>query len=99
MVRPGDTVYLRDGIYIESVDFNISGTEANPIRIMAFPGENPTIDGEFSAESGPLLAIMGDHIQLADIEVRNSHGLGIYVYGSHAVIDGLYVHHCNSSGF
>ena len=98
MVSPGDTVYVRDGIYTESVNFHISGTEANPIKIKAYPGENPIIDGGFHEYLGSLLNITGDYIHISEIEVRNSTDWGIYIYGNYDVIDDVYVHHCTLAG-
>jgi hypothetical protein len=99
-VMPGDTVYIRDGIYNESVSFTTSGTEANVISIMAYPGENPIIDGNNSIPGigGSLLSINGDYIHVSGIEVRNSAYNGIYVYGSFDVIDNVYVHHNQQAG-
>jgi hypothetical protein len=100
MLRPGVTVYIRDGVYTESVYFDISGTETNPIRIQAYPGENPAVDGGFSIPGygGTLLYIRGDHIYISGLEIRNSAYMGILVYGNHDVVDDMYVHHCKSSG-
>lgn len=44
-LQPGDTLYLRGGIYYEQPVLTKSGTEAAPITIRAFPGELPIIDG------------------------------------------------------
>jgi len=45
LLRPGDTLYLRGGIYYEKVFLTQSGTKESPITIRAFPGELVTIDG------------------------------------------------------
>lgn len=98
MVSPGDTVYIRRGVYNESVTFETSGTEANPIRIMAYPGENPIIDGGFYESWGILLQIRGDYNYISGLEIRNSDGQGIYLTGNYDVIDNVYVHHCMAAG-
>lgn len=41
----GDTLYLRSGVYYESVDLLRSGIEGRPITIRSYPGELATIDG------------------------------------------------------
>jgi hypothetical protein len=99
-VMPGDTVYIRGGIYNESVSFTTSGIGAKVIRIMAYPGENPIIDGNNSIPGigGSLFSISGDYIHVSGIEVRNSAYMGIYVYGSFDVIDDVYVHHSQQVG-
>ena len=44
-LRPGDTLYLRQGTYYEHVALTQSGTEGAPIVISAYPGELPILDG------------------------------------------------------
>jgi hypothetical protein len=97
---PGDTVYIRDGIYNESVSLNRYGTEENPIKIEAFPGEHPVIDGEYAIPGywGALLYINGNYIQVSGIEIRNSAYMGIVVRGNYDLVDDVYVHHTNENG-
>jgi hypothetical protein len=42
---PGDTLYLRGGVYFETVYLTRSGTAESPITISAYPGELPILDG------------------------------------------------------
>ena len=44
-LKPGDTLYLRGGIYYEHVALTRSGTAETPITIAAYPGELAIIDG------------------------------------------------------
>ena len=44
-LKPGDTLYLRGGIYYEKVYLTRSGTADSPIVIAAYPGELPVLDG------------------------------------------------------
>ena len=44
-LAPGDTLYLREGVYYESVYLTRSGTAEAPIVIAAYPGELPVLDG------------------------------------------------------
>jgi hypothetical protein len=44
-LKAGDTLYLRGGIYYESVYLTQSGTAQSPIVIAAYPGELPVLDG------------------------------------------------------
>lgn len=43
-LNPGDTLYLRGGIYFEPVYCAVAGTAAAPITIRAYPGELAVID-------------------------------------------------------
>jgi len=44
-LKPGDTLYLREGIYFERVYCAVAGTEEKPITIRAYRGERVVIDG------------------------------------------------------
>jgi hypothetical protein len=99
-VSAGYTIYLRGGSYNEAVSFYTSGTESNPIRIMAYPGENPVFDGDhsFPGSGGYLLSLRGNYLYVSGVEVRNSAYGGIYVYGNYDVVDNVYVHHGKGPG-
>jgi hypothetical protein len=44
-LRPGETLYLRGGVYYERVTLTVSGAAAKPITMRSFPGELAVIDG------------------------------------------------------
>lgn len=46
-LKPGDTLYLRGGVYHEKIHLVRSGTEESPIVIASYPGELATVDGGF----------------------------------------------------
>jgi hypothetical protein len=50
--NPGDTIYLREGTYVERVIIDKSGEINNPITLAAYPGEQPIIDGQYSLPTG-----------------------------------------------
>lgn len=41
----GDTLFLRGGIYFERITITAAGSADKPIRVIAYPGETPIIDG------------------------------------------------------
>jgi hypothetical protein len=102
MLVSGDTLYIRGGVYQEAVEFARSGTSYAPIRILAYPGEVPVIDGNNfilpNHEFGPLLTLSGDYIQVSGLEVRYSRGMGVNISGSHDTADNLYSHHNKENG-
>lgn len=56
-LQPGDTLYLRGGIYSldNKIWFNRSGTPDKPIMIRNYPGENPILDGNGTLDHIVLL--------------------------------------------
>jgi hypothetical protein len=44
-LAPGDTLCVHGGTYHQTVNVRTSGTNSNPITIMAYPGESVVIDG------------------------------------------------------
>ncbi len=44
-LKPGDTCYVREGVYRESVAIGKSGIAGRPIRLRAYPGERVVLDG------------------------------------------------------
>lgn len=44
-LKPGDTLYLRDGTYYEHVTVSVSGTAEKPVTIRAYPNELAVLDG------------------------------------------------------
>ena len=101
-VIAGDTVYIRAGTYNEWVDFSRSGTSNSPISFLAYPNENPVVDGNNytipSIEYGPLLKLSGEYITISGLEVRYSRGMGIAVNGKHNILDKIYAHHNKQNG-
>ncbi len=47
LAAAGQTVYVREGTYVEQVIISNSGTSTSPITISAYPGETPVIDGQY----------------------------------------------------
>jgi hypothetical protein len=96
-VKPGDIVYIRGGTYQEYVSINRSGTPTQPIRFLAYPGENPIIDGEnYNLPNPPndgLLTLDGDWIEISGLEVEYSSYIGIASYGKHNTLSNVFAHH------
>jgi parallel beta-helix repeat protein len=101
-VLPGDTVYIRGGVYRESVDFTKSGTSNAPIRILAYPGETPIIDGNNysipGSDWGVLLSLSGSYIYVSGLEVRYSSGMGVILSGIYDTVDKINSHHNQQNG-
>jgi len=119
-VRPGDTVYLRGGTYaftaatttcpsrrgvVSAVHLDKSGTERQPIRYWAYPGEIPVLDFHAMKDDCRVkgIEVTGDWIHLKGLEVTgapqqpdnrlNHESWGIWVNASHGIYEQLNLHH------
>jgi hypothetical protein len=101
-VTAGDIVYVRGGIYREAVNVKSSGTSTRLIKILAYQGEIPVIDGNNYAlpegSGNALLKLSGNYIFVSGIEVRYSSYLGVLVDGTHNVANKINSHHNLHSG-
>lgn len=102
VVRPGDTLLVRSGVYRETLNIKKSGTATNPIVIAAYNNESPIIDGkeERIGKAGGLVTIgKSDYLTFKGFELRHSGGRGIRVQGSsHITLEDCNVHECQSGG-
>ncbi|MGE0323676.1 MAG: hypothetical protein AB7K71_12705 [Polyangiaceae bacterium] len=79
-LAPGDVVYLFGGTYSSVYNYQgyeqvarfrgVSGTATDPIRIKAYPGQVPVIDGEAQG-SGIVLAQLS-HFELEGLEIKST---------------------------
>lgn len=107
-MRAGDTTYVRGGTYSESgVQFRYSGTSSNPIRLLNYPNESPTLSCTgntldvnsflFYNASGWRNAI--GWITLEGFEITNCND-GIKAYNIHdSTIRRNWIHHNRNQGF
>ena len=109
-VSPGDTVWLRGGVYEGNFKSDLRGIETMPIIVRQYPGERATIVGLSTA---PALTIQGAYTWYADFEVtsktvRRSGGLsegmtlaagtGVRAGGLHVKVINLVIHDRQSGG-
>jgi len=76
-VQAGDTVYVRGGVYNESVNISVSGSAtAGPIAFQTFPGEQAIVDGtglvpSTSGAQGLINIANQSYISFQGFEIRN----------------------------
>lgn len=72
--RPGDTIWLRGGVYRGGVTSHLEGTADAPIVVRAYPGERAVIDGNTPAavDLSAALAIFGSNTWFWGFEVTSS---------------------------
>jgi len=76
-VPPGATVYVRGGVYSESVNITVSGSAAaGPVVFQSYPGETAVVDGtgltpSTSDTQGLINIVNGNFITIEGFEIRN----------------------------
>ena len=97
VLSPGDTLYIRGGTYHEKVRVSVSGKAEKPITITAYPGESPVMDGRNTLPGdygGYLVRLLGSHLILSGLEIRNVAGSAVQSSGDHNTIRRMRIHHC-----
>ena len=102
-VGPGDTVYIAEGVYPESVLLKKSGEKDRPITFRNAGEKAPTIDGQaHPGERGVFTVLGAQHVVLSGLHVINGWGRGqsgIHCEDSGDVrITGCYTFNTGSSG-
>lgn len=101
----GTLVYVRGGSYEESepVSVSASGTESAPIRLEAYPGEEPSIDLSaitVDSHEGSFQFDSCSHWKISGLEWHGSPSYGVMVSGdsTNLDIDGCTFHHNGHTG-
>ena len=100
-IRPGDTIWLRGGIYPGSFTSILTGTEEAPITVRSYPGERAVLDG--ASGSTNVLTVMGAWTTFRGVEVTNSKPdrvgtatsgppIGVFASGPHTSFVNMVVH-------
>ena len=114
VVKPGDTVYLRGGVYkgfgqsyfgYDRKPFSVDGKKNARITIMSYPGEEAIIDGSkrhyknFKSISSPaLFEIRADYYTVQNITLRHGAGRGLYFKGDHNIARNILTYDHHSDG-
>jgi hypothetical protein len=67
-IGPGDTVWIRQGVYRGAFGTDLAGIAGSPIIFRAYPGERATIDGALDAD-GAYLTFWGLEIRQSFLSV------------------------------
>jgi hypothetical protein len=97
----GDVVFLRGGVYniTQSVYFSGVGDSSKPITFESYPNEIATFDGSNIATGGNVwVRTTGSWNVLRRIEIRNMPQDGLFISGTHNVVDGINAHHNRMTG-
>jgi regulation of enolase protein 1 (concanavalin A-like superfamily) len=98
LVRAGDVVWVRGGVYSSNVEFRTSGTAGNPIVFESYPGECAILDG--SGESQRVRFSNVRHVTMRNFVVRNSPQEGVFMQNSHEnTVSNIISHNNAINGF
>jgi uncharacterized repeat protein (TIGR02059 family) len=117
VVAAGDIIYMRGGTYHYGTTMNLlqdkSGTSSSPIKIMAYPGENPVIDYADVNLTGQKMALRLHNInyvyfqgfRICNMNQWNTsdsppqYGIILYNDVSNCTFEKLEVDHIGGTGF
>jgi parallel beta-helix repeat protein len=86
IVRAGDVVNVRGGVYKETVQISAHGSADARIVIRSNPGETAIFDGAGTGRSANVLTLANaSYVDLSGFEVRNAGQIGICSWGSNNV--------------
>lgn len=109
LMEPGDTVFMRGGIYRYNATINLknSGNAAEYYHIFNEPGETPELNfydiiPDYSNTSqrgnGRGFKVTGDYYHMKGLTICQAPDNGIKVEGSHNIFELLVLHHNGDSG-
>lgn len=102
----GDTILMKGGVYAfasqVTIDRARSGSAGKPICLFAQTGERPVLDFSsqpYAKEGNPRgLQIDGSYWHVRGLEAKGSADNGIYVSGSHNIVESCVTHKNRDSG-
>jgi hypothetical protein len=100
----GDTIYLRGNAGSFSINSTVSiaatksGTAANPIRLLPYPGEQVLVDFTPQAAGARGFDLRGNFWQIKDLTVQKAHDNGVFIAGSNNLLERLVVRQNQDSG-
>jgi hypothetical protein len=91
LAAAGDTIWVRGGMYMQSSRVNIpatrNGVAGNPIKLFAYPGEVPIIDGTNHSDHG--FRIVGDYWHVKGLVIQHSSQTGLQVNGHNNIAEAM----------
>ncbi|HEV3486263.1 MAG TPA: right-handed parallel beta-helix repeat-containing protein, partial [Vicinamibacterales bacterium] len=83
VVAAGDVVYVRGGVYLQTVSIRSDGTSSARILFRSYPGETATIDGSSTAPGTVLVSFYdANYVDFTHFEIVNAKHVGISLWSS-----------------
>jgi len=100
VIQPGETGYIRGGIYSLNETTHTSGASGQVITITAYNNETVILEGTGNTTNGGRFRIRHNWYHIYGLELRNGDaGFALTSYGSHNIIENCKVHNCYYTGF
>lgn len=97
--KPGDTVYVRGGVYNENVNIMSVGTAAAPILFRSYPGETAIYDGTGLSNTVLFSLNETDYVEASNFEIRNASNIAVSGWMTkHTTFRNNVVHHAVRNG-
>jgi hypothetical protein len=90
-LKPGDTLWMRGGVYKGRFKSRLAGTEDKPILVAQFTNERATIDGSLTV-NGEWTTFWGFEVTNSDPDRANERPTCVEVNGAHTKFINLVVH-------
>lgn len=100
VVKPGDVVEVRGGVYYDRASIYSKGTASAPIVFRSYPGEKAILDGrDVPSNKGVVQLIETEYVDFSGFEVRNAPYIGIVLwYARNTRVLDNEVHHTTRNG-
>jgi hypothetical protein len=103
--KPGVKFWLKPGTYASAVpveiQFQYSGSEAQPVTLQATPGARPVLDftGQtVGNDDARGITVLANYWHIKGIELKKTGDNCIAIAGSHNVIEDVITHECGDTG-
>jgi parallel beta-helix repeat protein len=99
-LKAGDKLYLRGGVYDQTISIRVNGTAQSPITISGYPNETVILDGKGKSPSSAgsyMITIRGSWVIVKDIEIANSGQGGVFSEGTHVTVQNMNIHHAQGA--
>ena len=99
VVQPGQTIYIRGGIYplVRTITINKHGSKEKRINLWAYPGEVPVLDFSKAAVGSHGLKISARFWHIKGLVITKAGGKSIHIAGANNIIENT-ITHANGDG-
>jgi hypothetical protein len=106
-IQPGDTIWLRGGVYNAAFRSRLMGAPDLPIVVRGYPGERAVLDGKGIGWQNSALRVEGSWVWFRDFEIMNSNPYtfgharsgSLNIFAPHSKFINLVIYNTGGGGF